>query len=401
MSNVYIVAAKRTAIGGFLGTLSGTPARKLGSVLVQDILEETGLNGSEVDEVIIGHVLPAGQGQGVARQIAIDGGIPATTCAYGVNMVCGSGMKAIMNGYNSILLGERSLVLAGGVEAMSMAPYLLPSSMRSGRKMGSFDSKDHMVDDALMDCFNDYHMGVTAENIAERHNLSRDEQDAFAMESQKRSIEAVDSGRFKEEITPVVIKTRKGEVVFDTDEYPNRTTNLEKLGKLKTVFKKDGTVTAGNASGINDGGSMVLLASKEAIELYNLKPLAKIVSVGQGGVEPSVMGLGPVPAIADVLKKADMSLSQMELIELNEAFAAQSLGVITELEANHDLDKNGILERCNVNGGAIALGHPLGASGNRIVVTLIHEMIKRKAAYGLASLCIGGGMGTAVILELV
>lgn len=399
MNKVYIVAAKRTAIGSFLGTLSQVHPADLGAAVVKDLLNTSQLNPDKVDEVIVGNVLPAGQGQGLARQVAVKGGIPVKVPAYGVNMVCGSGMKAVMNAYTSIALGLSNVIIAGGAEAMSSAPFLLPQNIRSGNKLGHMTMNDSILADALTDAFEGFHMGITAENIADRYGISREEQDAFAYESQKRAIKAVDEGKFIDEITPLEVRIRRDTVTFDQDEYPNRTTNLEKLAKLRTVFKKDGTVTAGNASGINDGASMMLLVSESALKELQLEPLAEIIAIGQGGVEPEVMGLGPIPAIDSALKQAGMTLSDMSLIELNEAFAAQSLGVIKQLSQDWSLDEKDILDRTNVNGGAIALGHPVGVSGNRIMVTLIHELIKQKKSYGLASLCIGGGMGTAVIIK--
>lgn len=401
MKKVFIVAAKRTAIGSFLGTVKDVHPADLGATVVKQILEDTKVDPNAIDEVVVGNVLPAGVGQGIGRQVAIKAGLPQAVPGYAVNMVCGSGMKSVMNAFANITSGIHHLVIAGGVESMSNAPYLIPSNTRNGHKMGDFKAIDHMVFDALTDAYEGYHMGVTAENIAEKYNISREEQDLFAYTTQQRTIDAIDNGRFKEEIVPVEVKTRKETIVFDTDEYPNRSTNTEKLGKLKTVFKKDGRVTAGNASGLNDGASMMLLASEEAIEKYNLKPIAEVISVGQGGVDPSIMGLGPTPAIRQALKNANMNLTEMDLIELNEAFAAQSLGVIHELVEEHQVEKDWVLERTNVNGGAISLGHPVGVSGNRIMVTLIHELKRRNAKYGLASLCIGGGMGTAVIIKTV
>lgn len=401
MEKVYIIAAKRSAIGSFLGTLSTVHPSELGGQVVRQLMEGSGVEPSEIDEVIIGNVLPAGQKQGLARQVSVKGGIPVEVPAYGVNMVCGSGMKAVMNGYSGIASGFSQVVLAGGVESMSSAPFITPGSIRQGQKLGNLTQEDDILLDALTDAFEGYHMGITAENIAEKYNIGREDQDAFAYESQQRAIKAVDSKRFEDEIVPVEVKKRRETVVFDTDEYPNRTSTPEKLTKLRTVFKKDGTVTAGNASGINDGASMILMASESYVKEKGLTPLAEVVAIGQGGVDPSVMGLGPVPAIADVLKKSGMSFSEIELIELNEAFAAQSLGVLSELSATYDVTVETLLEKTNVNGGAIALGHPVGVSGNRILVTLIHEMKKRSLEYGLASLCIGGGMGTAVIVKNV
>lgn len=399
MSKVYIVSAKRTAVGSFMGSLSGVKAAKLGGTVIRNIIEETKIDPKNIDEVILGNVLSAGQGQGVGRQAAIDGGVPVEVPAYTVNIICGSGMKTVMLAYNAIKSGEANLIMAGGVESMSTAPYLIPESTRSGHKMGDFKTVDHMVYDALTDAFKGYHMGVTAENIAEKYNLSKESQDAFAIESQRRAIAAIDSGRFKDEIVAIEVKSRRETIIFDTDEHPNRKTSLEKLGKLKTIFKKDGTVTAGNASGINDGASVMLVASEEAVKKYNLTPLVEIVATGQGGVDPSIMGMGPVPAIKNALGKAKMTLKEMELLELNEAFAAQALGVMTELTRQYDVTLDWFMDKTNVNGGAIALGHPVGASGNRIATTLIHEMKKRDVTYGLVSLCIGGGMGTAMILK--
>ncbi len=401
MSKVFIVSAKRTPIGSFLGGLSSAHPAVLGSVVVKNILEETKIPKEDIDELIVGNILPAGIGQGLGRQVSIGAGIPVTVPAYSINMVCGSGMKAIMNAYTSIKAGIHNVVIAGGSESMSNAPYIAPQKIRKGIKMGGVNMVDHMIYDALTDAFNNVHMGITAENIVEKYGLTRLEQDEFAIASQTKAIIAIDKGQFKEEIVPVTVKSRRSEVVVDTDEYPNRNTNLEKLGKLRAAFKKDGSVTAGNSSGINDGASFMLVVSEEALVKYNLKPLVEIVGIAQGGVEPLYMGLGPVPAVRNVLKNTNMKLSEMGLLELNEAFSAQSLGVLAELVKEHDLTKEEILERTNVNGGAIALGHPVGASGNRIATTLIHEMIKRKTKYGLASLCIGGGMGTAIIVKNV
>lgn len=396
MGKVYIVSAKRTAVGSFLGTLSNLKASEFGGEVIQAILEETKIPAAEVDEVIVGNILSAGHGQGLGRQIALKGGCPETVCAHTINMLCGSGMKAVMNATLAIEAGYADVVIAGGVESMSGAPYLLPNTARSGTKMGDFKVTDHMIYDALTDGMYGIHMGVTAENIAEKYNITREEQDAFAIKSQEKAIQAIDNKKFADEIVPVTVKTRKESFVFDTDEYPNRKTSLEKLGTLRPAFIKDGTVTAGNASGINDGASFVMVVSEAALDKYNLKPLAEIVGIGQGGVDPRVMGLGPTPAIRVALKRAELELKDMDLLELNEAFAAQALGVVHEICEEHGVSKEELMEKTNVNGGAIALGHPVGASGNRIIVSLIHEMQKRDATYGLASLCIGGGMGTAL-----
>ena len=401
MKKVYIVDAKRTAIGSMLGTLKDRTPGEIGSVVVKNILETTKLDPSKVDELICGNILMAGQKQGVARQVELLSGIPHDVPAYGVNMICGSGMKAVMNAYCDIQANFADVVIAGGTEVMSNAPFLVPSAARSGLKMGNFTVVDHMINDALTDAFTGVHMGITAENIVNKYGITRAEQDEFAINSQQKAIAAVDSGAFKDEIVPVLIKTRKEEIVFDTDEYPNRKTSLEKLGTLRPAFVKDGSVTAGNASGINDGAAFLMVASEDAVKENNLKPLVEIVAIGQGGVDPQVMGLGPVPAIRNVLKNAGLKLSDMEIIELNEAFAAQSLGVIHELIEEHGVTKEWIMERTNVTGGAIALGHPVGASGARIIVTLIHNMLKSGKKLGLASLCIGGGMGTAIIVKLI
>lgn len=401
MKKVYIVDAKRTAIGSMLGTLKDRAPGEIGSAVVKNILETTKLDPSKVDELICGNILMAGQKQGVARQVELLSGIPHDVPAYGVNMICGSGMKAVMNAYCDIQANFADIVIAGGTEVMSNTPLLIPAAARSGLKMGNFTVVDHMINDALTDAFSGVHMGITAENIVNKYGITRAEQDEFAINSQQKAIAAVDSGAFKDEIVPVVIKTRKEEIVFDTDEYPNRKTSLEKLGTLRPAFVKDGSVTAGNASGINDGAAFLMVASEDAVKENNLKPLVEIVAIGQGGVDPQVMGLGPVPAIRNVLKNAGLKLSDMEIIELNEAFAAQSLGVIHELIEEHGVTREWIMERTNVTGGAIALGHPVGASGARIIVTLIHNMLKSGKKLGLASLCIGGGMGTAIIVKLI
>ena len=398
MEKVYIVAAKRTAIGKMLGSFSGVTPVHMATQVMKNILEETKIDPARIDEVIVGNILMAGQKQGIARQAAVHAGIPHHVPAYGVNMICGSGMKSIINGYQSILSGHASLILAGGVENMTDAGFIM-QGIRQGIKMGDFKAIDHMVYDGLTDAFEGYHMGITAENIAEKYNISREAQDAFAYESQQKAIQAIDSGKFKDEIIPVEIARRRETFVFDTDEYPNRTTTPERMAGLRPAFKRDGSVTAANSSGINDGASFVLLASETAVKEMGLTPLVEIVSVGQAGVDPAYMGMGPVPAVDKALKKAGMELKQMDLVELNEAFAAQSLGVIHELKEQHGVDDEWFKTYCNVNGGAIALGHPIGASGNRITVTLIYEMKRRDATFGLASLCIGGGMGTALILK--
>ncbi|MCV2232319.1 acetyl-CoA C-acetyltransferase [Paracholeplasma manati] len=397
---VFIVGAKRSPIGAFLGTLKDLHPVELGTQVLKQLLADTNVPKDKIDEVIVGNVIQAGLGQNIARQISIKAGLSNEIPAYTLNMVCGSGMKSVMNAYVGIQSGFSQLVVAGGVESMSGAPYVVTSKVRDGVKMGSLDMKDTILQDALHDSFTPgMHMGITAENIAAKHQLTREELDGFALGSQQKAIQAVDSGRFSDEIVPIEIKTKKETIVFSNDEYPNRGTNAEKMAKLRPAFKNDGLVTAGSSSGINDGASFMILASEAMVKTYNLPVLGEIVAVGQGGVDPNVMGLGPVPAIKDVLQRANMKLSDMELLELNEAFAAQSLGVVNELAEAHGVSKQALLEKTNVNGGAIALGHPVGVSGNRIIVTLIHELKKQDKHMGLASLCIGGGMGTAIIVK--
>ncbi|WP_027108624.1 acetyl-CoA C-acetyltransferase [Lacticigenium naphthae] len=401
MNKVYIAGAKRTPIGSFLGALKDVSASELGSYAIKGVLEQSGIDHKDIDEVVLGNVLPAGQGQGIARQAAIKAGIEVEVPAYSLNMVCGSGLKTVMNAYLGIKSGEYHAIIAGGTESMSQAPYLIPGKTRTGQKMGGYKVGDHMLDDALTDAFDGYHMGVTAENIVERYGISRAVQDAFAITSQRRAIEAKDNGAFVDEIVAVETKERHGSVTVDTDEYPNRKTTEEKLSSLRSAFKKDGSVTAGNSSGINDGASATLVVGEEYLIENNLSALVEIIAIGQGGVDPSVMGLGPTPAIKQAVKRAGISFEDIDIFELNEAFASQSLGVIQELTEEFGITKEYMLERTNVNGGAIALGHPVGASGNRILVTLIHALKKRGLTYGLASLCIGGGMGAAVLVKNV
>lgn len=401
MNKVYIAAAKRTAVGKFLGAVANVSAADLAAEVIKNIIAETKINPADLDEVVVGNILMAGQKQGIARQAAIKGGVPQEVPAYGINMICGSGMKSIITAYANIKAGEANMILAGGTESMSGAGFVLPSNLRSGHKMADLKALDHMITDGLTDAFEGYHMGITAENIAEKYNLTREEQDEFSYASQQKAIHAIDTGKFKGEIVPVTVKTRKESIVFDTDEFVNRKSTPEKLAALRPAFKKEGTVTAGNASGINDGAAFVLVVSEEALKKYNLSPMVEIVATGQGGVDPAIMGMGPVPAIGNALKKADMKLEQMEVLELNEAFAAQSLGVMKELCANHNVKPEWFKKVCNLNGGAIALGHPIGASGTRITVSLIHEMKRAGNKFGLASLCIGGGMGTALVLKSI
>lgn len=400
MKDVFIIGAKRTPIGSFLGSLSSVSAAELASPVLTTLISDSGISSEHLDEVVLGNVLPAGQGQGVARQASLKAGIDVSVPAYSLNMVCGSGMKTVMNAAMGIMSGVQNLVIAGGVESMSQAPHITKNT-RTGVKMGNMEMYDHILIDALHDAFSPIHMGVTAENIADKYNITREQQDAFATASQSKAIQAVDSGKFVNEIVPIKVKNRKGDIIVDTDEYPNRNTTYEKLNGLRPAFKKDGSVSAGSSSGINDGASAVLLASQESVDAYGLKPLVKVVGFGQAGLDPNIMGLGPTGAINNALKMANINLEDVDLIELNEAFAAQGLGVIHELLEIHGGDRDALMSITNVNGGAIALGHPLGASGNRIIVTLVNEMMKRDCKYGLASLCIGGGMGTAIIVEKV
>ncbi|SMB99208.1 acetyl-CoA acetyltransferase [Thermanaeromonas toyohensis ToBE] len=391
MTEVVIVSAVRTAIGSFGGTLKDIAATELGAVVVKEAIQRAGIRPDQVDEVILGNVLQAGQGQNPARQAAIKAGLPVEIPAMTINMVCGSGLRAVNLAASLIVSGEADIIVAGGMESMSQAPYALPGA-RWGMRMGDGQVVDIMIKDGLWDVFNDYHMGITAENLAEKYNISREEQDLFALESQKRAEKAIKEGRFREEIVPVVVPQKKGEpIIFAQDEHPRFGTTLEALAKLRPAFKKDGTVTAGNASGINDGAAALVLTSAWKAESLGLKPLAVLRSWATAGVEPSIMGIGPVEATRKALKRAGLTLADIDLIEANEAFAAQCLAVAKELELD--------LNKTNVNGGAIALGHPIGASGARILVTLLYEMQRRDSRYGLATLCVGGGMGVATIVE--
>ncbi|MDT0633826.1 acetyl-CoA C-acetyltransferase [Spectribacter hydrogenoxidans] len=386
-----IVAAKRTAIGSFGGTLAGIPATELGSHVIRGLLADTGVEGKQVDEVVLGQVLTAGVGQNPARQASINAGLPDSVPAMTINKVCGSGLRTVMLAAQSIALGDADIVIAGGQENMSAAPHVLPGS-RNGTKMGDAKLVDSMISDGLWDAFNSFHMGVTAENLAKKYNISREEQDAFAATSQQRAEEALKHGRFEDEVTPVEVPQRKGDPVpFDRDEFPRAGVTAEGLAGMKPAFQKEGTVTAANASGLNDGAAVVMVMSETRANALGLTPLARIAAYGNAGVDPAIMGIGPVPATKRCLSRAGWQVGDLELIEANEAFAAQALAVTRELEWDLDL--------VNVNGGAIALGHPIGASGCRILVTLIHEMIKRDVHKGLATLCIGGGQGVAVALE--
>jgi len=391
MNNVVMVSATRTAVGKFGGSLKDFSPGQLGSVVLKDALKKAGVEQSEVEEVIMGNVLSAGHGMNVARQAAIGAGIPKEVPSYCVNKVCGSGLKSVVLGAQSIMLGDADVVLAGGMESMSMAPYALKKN-RWGAKMGNDEVVDLMIYDGLWDVFGNYHMGITAENVAEKYNVTREEQDEFSAISQNKAEAAIKAGKFKEEIVPIAIPQPKGEpVLFDTDEFPRFGTTKETLAKLKPAFKKDGTVTAGNASGINDGAAAVLLMSEEKAKDSGLTPLATIQSYGLCGVPPELMGLGPIDATRKAIERAGIAADELDVIELNEAFASQSIAVRRELDFDPD--------RVNVNGGAIAIGHPIGASGTRILVTLLHELARRKGTYGLATLCIGGGQGIAMVVK--
>jgi len=391
MNNVVIVSATRTAIGKFGGSLKDISPVQLGSVVLKDALKRVSVEAKDVDEVILGIVLSAGHGQNVARQAAIFAGIPNEIPAYCVNKVCGSGLKSVMLGAQSIMLGDADVILAGGVESMSQTPYALKKT-RWGARMGNHEVVDLMISDGLWDAFNNFHMGTTAENVAEGYGVTRQAQDEFAVKSQNKAEAAIKAGKFKDEIVPLEIPQPKGEpVLFDTDEYPRFNTTKESLAKLKPAFKKDGTVTAGNTSGINDGSGAVLLMSEEKAEEKSIKPMATITGYGLHGVPPEVMCLGPIGAIRKAVDRAGISINALDLIELNEAFASQSIVAMRELGLN--------IDKVNVNGGAIALGHPIGASGTRILVTLLHELRKTKGTYGLAALCIGGGQGIAMVVK--
>ncbi len=391
MRDIVIASAARTPTGSFGGSLAGIDAVQLGKIAAEAAVERAGIEKAEIDEVIIGNVLSAGQGQNIARQIAVHAGLPEEVSCLTINKVCGSGLRAVSLAAQIIKAGDADVILAGGTENMSRAPYLLEKA-RYGYRMGDGSLVDSMIRDGLWDAYNDYHMGITAENVSERWNISREEQDQFAFTSQQRAEAAIREGRFKEEIVPVMIPQRKGDPkVFDTDEFPRFGTTLEGLAKLRPAFKKDGTVTAGNASGINDAASMLVVMSAEKARELGVEPMARIVSYGSAGLDPQIMGYGPVPSSRKTLAKAGLAVKDLDLVEANEAFAAQALAVMKDLELNPEIT--------NVSGGAIALGHPIGASGSRIATTLLYEMKRRKSRYGLATLCIGGGLGTALIVE--
>ncbi len=393
MRNIVIASAVRTPIGKFGGTLKSVSAVELGSIVIKEALKRANVKPEDVDEVIMGgNVLQAGLGQNSTRQSAVAAGIPVEVPSFTINKVCGSGLRSVSLATQLIKLGDDDIVVAGGTENMSATPYILEKARWGGQRMGDGKIVDEMIRDGLWEAFNDYHMGVTAENIAEQWGgITRDDQDEFSANSQQKAEKAIKEGKFKEEIVPVVIKTRKGETVFDTDEFPRFGTTKESLSKLKAAFKKDGTVTAGNASGINDGAAALVIMSEEKANELGIKPLAKIVAYGTSGVDPKIMGYGPFYATKKTLEKANLKIEDIDLIEANEAFAAQSLAVAKDL--GFDMNK------VNVNGGAIALGHPIGCSGARILTSLLYEMEKRDSKHGLATLCIGGGMGTAIIVE--
>ena len=391
MRDVVILSAARTPIGSFGGALKSVPTRTLGAIAVKEAIKRAGIKAEDIDEVVLGCVLQGALGQNVARQIAMDAGIPKEVPAMTLNKVCGSGLRAISLAAQMIKAGDADIVVAGGAENMSMAAYAVPSA-RWGARMNNTKMVDMMVNDGLWDAFNDYHMGITAENVAEQWGLTREDLDAFSVASQEKAEAAIKAGKFKDEIVPVEIPQRKGDpIIFDTDEHPKFGSTMEKVGKLKPAFKKDGIVTAANASGINDAGAAVIVMSKEKADELGLTPMCTIKSYASAGVDPSIMGIGPVPSSQKALEKAGLTIDDIDLIEANEAFAAQSLAVGKDLGIDP--------AKLNVNGGAIALGHPIGASGCRILITLIHEMAKRDAKTGLATLCIGGGQGTAIVVE--
>jgi acetyl-CoA C-acetyltransferase len=391
MREVVIVSACRTPVGSFNGTLKDTPAIELGALVMAEAVKRAGIKPEQVEEVVFGCVLQASLGQNPARQAMIKAGLPETGTAFTINKVCGSGLRAVSLAAQMIKAGDVDIMVAGGMESMCQAPFALPKA-RYGYRMNNGTLVDCMIKDGLWEAFNNYHMGITAENVNDKYGITREEQDAFALRSQERAAAAIAAGKFKDEIVPVVIKGKKGDIVFDTDEDP-RPSTVESLAKLKPAFKKDGgTVTAGNASGINDGAGAVVIMSADKAKELGLKPLFKIVSYASGGVDPKIMGVGPVPASTKALAKAGLTVADLDLIEANEAFAAQSIAVGRDMGW-------GDMEKVNVNGGAVAIGHPIGASGTRILVTLLYEMMKRESKYGLATLCIGGGMGTTLIVE--
>ena len=391
MKEVVIASAVRTPIGSFNGGLASFSAAELGALTIAEAVKRAQIEPGQIDEVIFGNVLQAGLGQNVARQCAIKANLPETTPSFTVNKVCGSGLKTVNLAAQALMLDDAEIIVAGGTESMTQAPYVLENKARWGYRMGNGKVIDVMIQDGLWCAFNDYHMGITAENVAAKFGVTREEQDQLAFESQTKAVKAIDDGAFKKEILPLTVKGKKGDIVFDTDEFPKRDVALEKLAALKPAFKKDGTVTAGNASGINDGSAALVLMTADKAKALGIKPLARILGYGSGGVDPAIMGMGPVPATRKALAKAGLSIDQLDLIEANEAFAAQWLAVGKELGWPR--------EKVNVHGGAIALGHPIGASGARILVTLLHALQRHDKKIGLATLCIGGGQGVATIVE--
>ncbi len=389
--DIVIVAASRTAIGNFSGVLASVPASSLGAIVIKELIKQTGVDPADVDEVIMGHVLTAGLGQNPARQASIEAGLPYGVPAMTINKVCGSGLKAIQLAFQAITCGDADIIIAGGQENMSASPHILPNS-RKGQKMMDWQLKDSMISDGLWDAFNDYHMGVTAENIAQQYNIGRHDQDEFAAASQHKAEAAQKADIFRDEIVPISISQRKGDpLIIDKDEYPRHGTQTDNLARLRPAFAKDGSVTAGNASGINDGAAALMVMSADAAASLKLEPMARIIAYASTGIDPKIMGTGPVSASQKCLEKAGWNVDELDLIEANEAFAAQAISVNQEMEWNPDI--------INVNGGAIALGHPIGASGARILVSLLHEMKRRESNKGLATLCIGGGMGIAMAVE--
>jgi acetyl-CoA C-acetyltransferase len=389
VTDVVIVSAVRTAVGSFGGSLSSVAAHHLGAVVVREAMKRAGVDSADVSDVVLGHVLTAGQGQNTARQTALNAGIPKEKAALTINQVCGSGLRAVALGYQAIKAGDATIVVAGGQESMSLSAHC--AHLRNGTKMGPLELVDTMIKDGLWDAFNGYHMGMTAENVAQQFQISREDQDHFAMASQQKAAAAQQAGRFKDEIVPVTVSTRKGDVVVDLDEHPKSSTTIEGLAKLRPAFSKDGTVTAGNASGLNDGAAALVVMTAAEAQRRGVTPMARIVSWATAGVDPAIMGTGPIPATRRALEKAGWSIKDLELVEANEAFAAQALAV------NKDLGWDPTI--VNVNGGAIAIGHPIGASGARVLTTLLHEMARRNVKKGLATLCIGGGMGIAMAVE--
>ena len=401
MQKVYIVAAKRSAFGKYLGTLANTKAVDLAVLIAKEVIKESKIDPKNIDETIIGMVGQAGQKGNIARQISIKSGIPVEVPAYTINMLCASGMKSIMEGYKSIKIGDANVILTGGTETMSSSPLIIPGKIKQGIKMGGFKAVDHVLHDGLIDAFNNYHMGITAENIAKKYRISRSEQDELALVAHHNAERAIKDGTIAEEIIPIEIPTRKEVKIFKTNEHYRPGMTINDLAKLAPAFVPGGTVTAGNASGMNDGASIVMLASEKAVKEYGLTPLAEIISTGQGAVDPSIMGMGPVPAVENAFKKIELELKDMDYCEFNEAFAAQAIGVYKELEKRTGLKREWFYERCNKNGSAISLGHPVSATGPRISMHAMYEMKRKGLTHSLATMCIGGGQGACIIMKNV